>query len=1130
MHVYTYIYIYIYIGNIVLSDDSYHNVRDLLERSLGMLRLRLVGAGKTKDGAAPAEGENAHGLSCAAEAGDGGAAMDGKALEKAALAALGLDDSDDSNSEYASAEEESVSDQDAGVVKAENDDDEDEDDEDDEDDDEACDEITWEVLERLLGFYHAFEPRDCLLLYSVFTPALLEEQPGFFGDSGQMRRTLSPLALSMKPFLAKLELGIVLGCCADELDVAADLWPQICNTGGIWLKGDFVDLERCVWRSGCVEIWQALSEWGCPAGRVVAIEPMLAHYTGDAASEWTLDREEKGWLDFLQNFHRCCIKGSEQQHGSGRGSRTFPALPRPTDLEMMLHGTLPMLLDRELVELGNLSRERGLEHQWSRPVMLCYQAIIASLQEFFPPGRWQIPVPTAHLETGHVVIDAALNPQLARDATALLVLPDAGSCPAATALVLRHFGEHCLHPTLVPLFVPVADRQSVGLETPCARVQRTFKRSLRLAVGDAITPLPAPSAAAAAGVASGVDDSNDGLDVVWALVSEVYERPMVSEASAQDGETVIPSGLSDADHWELLMWAAITCAKQWIRMQATGNPCHGSRYQETLQRVRWLVPFIKDSSRMESWGFLAERPQAATNAHAISRGVLLLRTLFGVQLWGNLNGLELLEQAPAYTTNIPTHILSTGFQFRGSGDTDTPEESWEPDSLEMSSAASFAEDFERAHLVLIWEWFLLEVAGAAPPAVLWTTIQEPIRAWARPQIRQIEAQLRAELPDESYLQLLQCVCDHTQVGRLMDEMDAIDEARAEAAAREAEQRRQEREAAQARRRAEAEVVRRQREAERQERQRQEAEQRLEAERERRVLRASQDARDEPSHAPGLAGAGLRWLRQQAAPQGDPTPAPAPPPAPVSPAQAAASPARSRAEMREMIQALQDEIEMLRRPLEQNVGGLEPGAEAGARPMPYLGGIAGAFQAFLGPAAADGRAAPPVRRHVGGQTMRESEVKGKLARFLAGMRAYQRQQGAATHLQGDGSHGAQQPLPPVLSEFIAWAGGVLEGEQQHGDGSAANTEEVARRYVAGGGVSGVSGGGAAVQAGDDDEDEKCCICLEILSDASLYVQLGEPVQTVCGHRFHAVCYASTMERTQDPFCPMCRSVNFGRLRL
>ena len=39
------------------------------------------------------------------------------------------------------------------------------------------------------------------------------------------------------------------------------------------------------------------------------------------------------------------------------------------------------------------------------------------------------------------------------------------------------------------------------------------------------------------------------------------------------------------------------------------------------------------------------------------------------------------------------------------------------------------------------------------------------------------------------------------------------------------------------------------------------------------------------------------------------------------------------------------------------------------------------------------------------------------------------------------------------------------------------------------------------------------------------ELGEPVQTACGHRFHAVCFARLMEESRaetDPLCPMCRS--------
>ena len=43
----------------------------------------------------------------------------------------------------------------------------------------------------------------------------------------------------------------------------------------------------------------------------------------------------------------------------------------------------------------------------------------------------------------------------------------------------------------------------------------------------------------------------------------------------------------------------------------------------------------------------------------------------------------------------------------------------------------------------------------------------------------------------------------------------------------------------------------------------------------------------------------------------------------------------------------------------------------------------------------------------------------------------------------------------------------------------------------------------------------------------YDELGEPLRTSCGHRFHAVCLARHMESTeQDPSCPICRSGNLS----
>ena len=1126
--------------NVALSDDSFHNIRDLLESSLGMLRLRLVGASKHEDEAAAVK---------AAAAG---------------VQDIEVEENDsDGDSAFESAEEESSEGREASTTVTDGDDvDEDEDDGDDDGDEEACDEATWEVLERLLGFHHTFEPRDCpWVLYSALTPALLEKKDESAWDEPHVPK-LNPIALAIRPFLATLGMGTIVGCDSDsvgcQMDVAADLWPLISTAGGMWLGGDFVSLERCVWKSERGEIWQALGECGCLAGRIVDIETTLVQCM-DGMQEAPLGVHGDSRATFLASLGSCCTKGSAKRQGSTWApGLTFPALPHPTDLEMMLNSTLPMLLDRERADE---SPEAGFDHQWSQPTLSCYNAVIGTLASSgFPRGqRWLVPVPSVRLCTCHLVVDRALNRSLARDAAALLVLPDTDNgTPMATDFALRHYGEHCLHPALVPLFTPVAERQSVGFESPRALIQRTFRRSLRLAAADATTPAAAtPAAAAAAAAASRLEGSHDGLGQLWDLISEVYERPLAAEEVAGEDQGLIPSGLSDADNWELLMWAAITCAREWFLMQATSNPQHASRYQETLQRVRRLVPFVEASSSSESWCFLSERRQGTTDEDGVARGVLLLRTLFGFQLWGNLNsGLELLERAPAYTTDIPTSILFTCTGTSRLVDAST------------GGGASFPEDFDRPSLVLMWEWFLLEVAGAAPPAVLWSTVQEPIAAWARPRIRQAEAAIRAESPGGINLRLLECVHGHTQVGTLMDEMDAVDEARAAAAAREAEARRREREAIQARMRAEAEVLRQQREWERQE----EEQRRLEEREERRARRAAQEAMDA-----AVRGAASQQPRSPPQPQHgrrsqprddntSPESAPrrnrerAPAPEEATPAAAPASTREMRAQtvaqMRDMIRTQQEEIDRMRAQLQTTVrvpaaamAAEAQGAQGRAGGGGGLGGMANTFARMFGgggggaaedDAGGGGAARAPVRRHVDGQTMRESEVKGKLARFLAGMRAYERQQAMAS--AGTAHQQAQQPLPPVLSEFIAWAGDVLAGDQQPGGGgnqrrgggggASTSVEETARRYVAGGGSTSSGGGGAAADAAggdtdDTDEEESCCICLENLRDAATYELLGEPLETACGHRFHAVCYAKTMESSQqDPWCPICRSDTFG----
>jgi len=145
-----------------------------------------------------------------------------------------------------------------------------------------------------------------------------------------------------------------------------------------------------------------------------------------------------------------------------------------------------------------------------------------------------------------------------------LVLPDSVRWPFATALALRHFGDQCLHPALASLFSKRSTRESVELESPRALVQRTFKRCLRL------TAVDGDNASAAV----------RGPHMIWELISEVYERPLAPPltSSAVSGRAV-PVGFSDADNWELLLWAAVTCATQWHRMQTTGAPQDAGHYQ-----------------------------------------------------------------------------------------------------------------------------------------------------------------------------------------------------------------------------------------------------------------------------------------------------------------------------------------------------------------------------------------------------------------------------------------------------------------------------------------------------------------------------------------------------------------------
>ena len=204
-------------------------------------------------------------------------------------------------------------------------------------------------------------------------------------------------------------------------------------------------------------------------------------------------------------------------------------------------------------------------------------------------------------------------------------------------------------------------------------------------------------------------------------------------------------------------------------------------------------------------------------------------------------------------------------------------------------------------------------------------------------------------------------------------------------------------------------------------------------------------------------------------------------------------------------------------------------------------------------------------------LRECEVKGKLARFLAGMRALERQHTTSTTARsGSGSGATGQsgapPLPPMLAEFVVWAGDLLADEERtgvssssaasarsggvgdaaggggrasarrHAAGEHSSVDELARRYLGSSSSGGApptsssttSASSAAAAISPDDEEELCSICQDGLSNTATCDELGEALETACGHRFHASCYARLMESTDDrsPVCPMCRASNIS----
>ena len=151
-----------------------------------------------------------------------------------------------------------------------------------------------------------------------------------------------------------------------------------------------------------------------------------------------------------------------------------------------------------------------------------------------------------------------------------------------------------------------------------------------------------------------------------------------------------------------------------------------------------------------------------------------------------------------------------------------------------------------------------------------------------------------------------------------------------------------------------------------------------------------------------------------------------------------------------------------------------------------------------------------RRQATTAMMRESEVKGKLVRFLAGMRALERQQ------QTSAVMATQQPLPTILAEFVNWAGDFLSGET---GGEAASQSKATRALkqlpsvpcwcIASSSQPQPTDGdvGARSDRLASDESDTCSICMEVLNSPTACDELGEPLETLAH-------IASTQSATRD----------------
>ena len=92
----------------------------------------------------------------------------------------------------------------------------------------ACDKLTWAVLEKLLGFQHTFEASHCArLLYSSLLDAVV----------AQCARSVT--RTSLRPFVEKLAREALI----NSTNFAVEVWPLIREARGMWLGAKFVGLS-----------------------------------------------------------------------------------------------------------------------------------------------------------------------------------------------------------------------------------------------------------------------------------------------------------------------------------------------------------------------------------------------------------------------------------------------------------------------------------------------------------------------------------------------------------------------------------------------------------------------------------------------------------------------------------------------------------------------------------------------------------------------------------------------------------------------------------------------------------------------------------------------------------------------